>query len=699
MIRSPTTLRSRFLVGVAGILAGMAVLGLASTLAGLFLAYRSEVSTGLLRAQHRFEDAVDEMGDTLMNRTRILAGISRIGGLGGESQVVRQVQVYTLQWLQQDHLRVLGVGNEEYWRRRGPVPDPVRLAFSGVPSVGLVISETDPPRMVAATPWETETGISQVVAAAVDLRQEVLAELGQRVGGEVALYGPSGDLVGSSLDRPAALTSLARSYGAARGAQTLSRRGDVYAFQLFPLRVGHRVYGSYAVFLSVGEMRDLTVRLALGQLGVVAVGFGVFLLLHRRLVVAATEDLGALTAWARSFDPAAPTPPPALSRKDEIGLLAGAYARLVDDLEGALEEVEAKNRELGRANASLETRVRAKTRELDEQRRLLETVLSAMPQAVFLLDRDRAVVYANRAARDRFGSSGRQPIEELWGEDVVCAGPGRSLREVRRGGRYYLVSCAPVSTTGGAVVVAQDVTERRDLEEQLQRSQRLESVGRLAAGVAHDFNNILGAIGPCVEVLRSKVGEPRLRTYLDTIASAAGRAGEIVRQLLAFSRSDDGESRPLDLNDTVEEALALLRPGLGGVELDWRPAAGVGPVRADPTGIHQIVLNLGINAVDAMGGKGVLTVETFAEPGRAGLAVQDTGPGIPPELTSRIFDPFFTTKEPGKGTGLGLSVVHGVVERCSGEIRVTRPPEGGARFEVRFPLDGTVGEETVIGRA
>ncbi len=697
MIRSPRTFRSRFLFGFAGILGGLMTVSLAVTLAGLFVAYRSEVASGLSLAQHRFDDALDELSDALVARTRILAGLSRISGLGSESQVVRQVQVLTLQWLREDHMRVVGIGNESYWRSRGPVPEPVRRAFSGVPSVGLAGSDAGSPLLLAATPWETEAGISQVVAAAVILDKDVLAELAQRTGGVVALFEPGGELLGSSLDRPAALAGLARAHVAGPSLGTLVRGGETYAYRLYPLRIGHRGYGSYAVLLPVGEKRDLLVRTALGQTSVMFLGFGVFLFLHRRLVVRATDDLGALTAWARSFNPSAPTRPPALGRDDEIGLLARAYDRLLEGLEGAMEEVGAKNRELARANASLEERVRDKTRELDAQRRLLETVLSAMPQAVFLVDQDRAVVYANRAARDRFGPVGGRAIEDLWGEDVVCADLGRSLREMERDGRCYLVNCAPVSTTGGAVVVAQDVTERRDLEEQLQRSQRLESVGRLAAGVAHDFNNILGTIVPCVEVLRSKVDEPRLRTYLDTIASAAGRAGEVVRQLLAFSRSDEGQPRLLDLNATVEDALALIRPGLGGVELVWRPAHGVGPVRADPTGIHQIVLNLGINAVDAMGGNGVLTVETFAEPGRAGLVVQDTGPGIPPELSSRIFDPFFTTKEPGKGTGLGLSVVHGVVERCSGEIRVVRPPEGGARFEVRFPLDWTAGTDTVVG--
>jgi two-component system cell cycle sensor histidine kinase/response regulator CckA len=231
------------------------------------------------------------------------------------------------------------------------------------------------------------------------------------------------------------------------------------------------------------------------------------------------------------------------------------------------------------------------------------------------------------------------------------------------------------------------VTERRDLERQLLQSQKLESIGRLAAGVAHDFNNILGAIVPCVEVLRRRVAEPRSRTYLDTIDSATSRAAEVVKQLLAFSRAGGARRVPVNLNEAVEGALRLLRPSLKQVHLEWRPGEGLPPVAADETQLQQVVLNLALNAVDAMAGRGSLHVSTEAVEGGRGalLSVADTGPGIPGDLAGKVFDPFFTTKEVGKGSGLGLSIVYGIVENHGGRIRLVSPAEGGARFEIELP--------------
>ncbi len=257
------------------------------------------------------------------------------------------------------------------------------------------------------------------------------------------------------------------------------------------------------------------------------------------------------------------------------------------------------------------------------------------------------------------------------------------------------MSFTPLEAAAGGVLVVQDVTERRDLERQLLQSQKLESVGRLAAGVAHDFNNVLGSIVPCVEILRRRVQDPRALTYLDTIDAAAERAAAVVRQLLAFSRAGAARRIPLDLNRAVEGALQLLRPSLKQVELAWRPGSGLAQVAADETQIQQVLLNLALNAVDAMGGRGRVTVETRAtEDGRGlVLSVEDTGPGVPPELADKIFDPFFTTKEVGEGTGLGLSLVYGIVERHGGSIRLLSPPGGGARFEVELPALGATQEK------
>jgi two-component system, cell cycle sensor histidine kinase and response regulator CckA len=248
---------------------------------------------------------------------------------------------------------------------------------------------------------------------------------------------------------------------------------------------------------------------------------------------------------------------------------------------------------------------------------------------------------------------------------------------------------------------AEDVTERRALEQQLRQSQKMEAVGRLAGGIAHDFNNLLMVISGYSEFLLDRLGpDPALRAPAQEISGAAQRASSLTRQLLAFSRKQMMAPKILDLNAVVTENLKMLTRVIGeDIELVMVPAPELGAVRADASQIDQVILNLAVNARDAMPSGGRLTIETsnvtlneeharFHAPLSPGeyvtLAISDTGLGMDSETQSHIFEPFFTTKGT-KGTGLGLSTVYGIVKQSGGYIWVYSEVGKGTTFKIYFP--------------
>jgi PAS domain S-box-containing protein len=292
--------------------------------------------------------------------------------------------------------------------------------------------------------------------------------------------------------------------------------------------------------------------------------------------------------------------------------------------------------------------------------------------------------------------------------EAICKDGSRVPIEVSS--RLIYENGVPVAVQGSA----RDITERKRAEEalrlsqlQLQQSQKLEAIGQLAGGVAHDFNNMLTAIMGYTDLSLRRVGlENPIRRNLEETKKAAERAASLVRQLLAFSRKQILEPKVLDLNDVVKDLHKMLTRLIGeDVKLATRLEADLGSIKADPCQVEQIIVNLVVNARDAMPRGGRVTIETAnvsldaqtatkhvaVNPGEyVMLSVSDTGSGMDHETQARIFEPFFTTKEVGKGTGLGLSTVYGIVKQSGGNIWVYSEPGFGTVFKVYLPrLDDT----------
>ncbi len=248
----------------------------------------------------------------------------------------------------------------------------------------------------------------------------------------------------------------------------------------------------------------------------------------------------------------------------------------------------------------------------------------------------------------------------------------------------------------------EDITNHRELEQQLRQMQKIEAIGRLAGGVAHDFNNILMAISSYAELLDKKLTDEAARRYAGEIVKATDRGSALTEGLLTFSRKQVLSLKVLDLNTLIAEQIKMLRRLIPeNIDLQFIAADDIGPVKADPNQVQQVLMNLIINARDAMPNGGRLVIETgnaelnashslIADQVQAGkyvmVAVSDNGCGMNAETKSHLFEPFFTTKEQGKGTGLGLAIVFGIVKQNAGQICVDSEPGKGATFRVYFPL-------------
>jgi signal transduction histidine kinase/CheY-like chemotaxis protein len=305
-----------------------------------------------------------------------------------------------------------------------------------------------------------------------------------------------------------------------------------------------------------------------------------------------------------------------------------------------------------------------------------------------------------------------KPEEAFFRKAWEAVSDGRTWRErvVHRckDGTYFTVdaSMSPIRDNSGEIIgcvsVERDVTERLRLEAQFRQSQKMESVGRLAGGVAHDYNNMLSVILGNAELAMAMIGpgDP-LRPYLRAISDAGNRSSAMTRQLLAFARKQTITPKILDLNETIEGLLKMIRRLIGeNIDLTWIPKANSWPVKMDPSQIDQILVNLCINARDAISDVGKIIIETenvtidegycadhigFSPGEYIRLAVSDNGNGMDQDVLSQIFEPFFTTKAMGKGSGLGLATSYGIVKQNNGFINAYSEPGKGSTICVYLP--------------
>ena len=378
--------------------------------------------------------------------------------------------------------------------------------------------------------------------------------------------------------------------------------------------------------------------------------------------------------------------------------------------------------QLRRTHEELE---RTKNRQLREYQNRLALTVDSSQDAIIGKTLDGIITHWNKGAEDIYGYK----AVEVIGKSISILCPSdrpdeipQILDRIRRGERveYFeslrvakdgrrlnvSISVSPICDAEGRIVgasaIARDITAQKRAEDQLRQAQKMEAVGRLAGGVAHDFNNILGIITACSELLRNRIdAKPESSQYLDNIRKASERGASLTRQLLAFSRKQPVQPRVLDLNERLKEVSKLVRPLMGDdVHIILPSTSAPAIVEADPGQLDQIVLNLAVNARDAMPNGGKLILETATQdfdeafarqhpPMTAGryvmLAVSDNGFGMDQATVARIFEPFFTTKETGKGTGLGLATVYGIVKQGGGHIWVYSEPRRGTTFKIYLP--------------
>ena len=374
---------------------------------------------------------------------------------------------------------------------------------------------------------------------------------------------------------------------------------------------------------------------------------------------------------------------------------------------------EAVGRQVGEAAERLRLLERTQT-----QARQVQQIIDCVPEGVLLLDSEGQIIVANPAAQihlavltgrevsDTVTHLGNRPLSEL-----LAAPPAGLWHEVNADRMTFEVIARPLEAgpePQGWVLVVRDVTEEREIQRRILQQERLAAVGQLAGGIAHEFNNLLTVIH-----LSSRLLERRLRRedpaseYVRRIGETAQRAANLTRQLLNFSRREIVEPRALNLNGVVRELSKMLHRIIGeDIELALELADDLWQVDADPAQIDQIVMNLIINARDAMPAGGRLVIATTnvvldqsdrpthreVLPGEyAMLAVSDSGVGMDVEVRERIFEPFFTTKETGKGTGLGLSTVYGIVEQSAGHVVVSSEAGQGTTFRIYLPRSAGAG--------
>jgi PAS domain S-box-containing protein len=402
---------------------------------------------------------------------------------------------------------------------------------------------------------------------------------------------------------------------------------------------------------------------------------------------------------------------------------------------GTIEKWDAQGEPLTVAGIVIDITARKRAEvELHESKQILESVIENIPLMIFLKEsQDLRFIIFNKAGEDLLGYNrsdllGKNNLDlfppeqaahfsskdrEVLASGVLLDIPKEPILTLKKGERFLHTRKVCIEGADGTAKyllgISEDITERevaeedrRKLEEQLRQAQKMEAVGRLAGGVAHDFNNLIMIIMGNVDLCRDRIGPDHpIHELLDEITGSAQRSAEITRQLLAFARRQTIAPKILNLTEAVEGMLKLLQRLIGeDIKLTWRPGSDLLPVKIDPSQVDQILANLCVNARDAISDVGEVTVKTGsflvdaeyctshpeAVPGRyVFLAVSDDGCGMDQETLTQVFEPFFTTKGLGDGTGLGLATVYGIVKQNNGFINATSEPGNGTTFTAFLP--------------
>jgi PAS domain S-box-containing protein len=382
--------------------------------------------------------------------------------------------------------------------------------------------------------------------------------------------------------------------------------------------------------------------------------------------------------------------------------------------------------DLLRANSSLRQEIRSR-QESDAQVRKQAALLDKARDAIFVRTLEGFVLYWNTSAARLYGFSEAeamsQPTAVVLQEDPEAAATalratleqgewiGELTHRSRNGGQFIVESrWTLVHENKTVLIVNTDISERKKIEAQFLRAQRLESIGALASGIAHDLNNVFTPLLMTAQLLGDDTSDPKITQLADIIFASARRGSDMVKQVLLFVRGGEGERQPFRLEHLVKELVNLLRETFPkSIRLRSTFTADLWSVIGDATRLHQVLMNLCVNARDAMPAGGMLTIalKNFtvddayaglhgnARPGEyVCLTVSDTGTGMSAEVRQKIFDPFFTTKEPGKGTGLGLSTVQTIVREHGGFINLDSAPGAGTSFQVFLPGCNDAGPNT-----
>ncbi len=366
--------------------------------------------------------------------------------------------------------------------------------------------------------------------------------------------------------------------------------------------------------------------------------------------------------------------------------------------------------------------VKEKEDRLIESETRIKNLFERVEHAIFRLDREGNIIESNARFTELFGTAKSfcsLLINDQLGKDCLLkalSGKVVQLEErvMDRHGEELIVllSLYPFSDAAGVVKGYDgyiiDITEKKKLEERLLRAQKMEAVGTLAGGIAHDFNNILAGVLGYAEIIRGRIGDDELlKKAVNIIEDSAKRGASLARRILNVSRKERLELKITDINTIVRETVEILQRSIPkGIGIEMKLSEGLPGIKADPTQMQQVIMNLAINARDAMPDGGTMRIETSmvgmengaanglsADDGFIRLSVSDTGKGIEKEHQVRIFDPFFTTKGPGEGTGLGLYIVHSVVTSHGGYINLYSEPNKGTRFNIYFPAHAGKAED------